>query len=84
MLARASNVGGARGCSGGGGATWGGWEQANARPGKWRQGGGGRVACLRAALGRWVRGTWPARAAAARRAEEQRRKREGRRRGTEL
>jgi hypothetical protein len=38
----------------------------------------------RVALGRWVHGTWPARAAAMRRAEKQRRRRGGRRRGTEL
>jgi hypothetical protein len=82
--AGAVNAGGTRGSSGGGGATWGKQGRASAGSGKWRQGRGGHVAWLIAALGRWVHGTWPAGVAAMRRAEKQRRRRGGRRRGTEL
>jgi hypothetical protein len=54
------DAGGTRGGSGGGGATWrGGSRPARGREGG-RQGAGGHVAQLKAARGRWVRGTWPA------------------------
>jgi hypothetical protein len=58
--AGAGNTGGTRGGSDGGGATWGG----RSRPARGREGGGqgvgGHVARLRAAWGRPVRSTWPA------------------------
>jgi hypothetical protein len=58
--ARAGDVGGTRGGSGGGGATW----RGGSRPARVREGGGqavgGHVAQLRAPRGRRVRGTWPA------------------------
>jgi hypothetical protein len=52
----AGDAGGARGDSGGGGATWSG-------RGSGGQGVRGHVARLRVAPGRRVRGTWPARVA---------------------
>jgi hypothetical protein len=58
--ARAGDAGGTRGGSSGGGATW----RGRSRPARGREGGGqgvgGYVAQLRAARGRRVRGTWPA------------------------
>jgi hypothetical protein len=63
VRAGAVNAGGMRGVSGGGSATCGG----RSRPARGREGGGqgtgGHVARLRAARGRPVHGTWPARAA---------------------
>jgi hypothetical protein len=79
--AGAGNAGGMRGGSGGGGATW----RGSKRPARGREGGGqgagGHVAWLRAARGRPVRGTWPARAAGHRADRKQSRGAGGRRRG---
>jgi hypothetical protein len=79
--AGAGNAGGTRGGSGDGGATWRGRE----RPARCREGGGqgagGHVARLRAARGRPVHSTWPARAAGVGRRENREPRAGGRRRG---
>jgi hypothetical protein len=59
----AGELGGARGGSGDGGATWRGEERASARWEAAAHGLGRHVAQGKAAWGRWVRSTWPARAA---------------------
>jgi hypothetical protein len=63
--AGAGDAGGMRGGSGGSGATWrGGNKRAQGRGAAARVL-GWHVAQLRAARGRWMHGTWPARAAGA-------------------
>jgi hypothetical protein len=75
------NAGGTRGGLGSGGTTWRGRERlARGLEGGW-QGAGGHVAWLRAARGRPVRGTWPARVAGCRAERKQSRGAGGRRRG---
>jgi hypothetical protein len=69
--AGAGDAGGMRGGSGGGGATWRGGNKPARGQGAAARVLGWHVAQLSAARGRWVHGTWPARAAGA----EQRRNR---------
>jgi hypothetical protein len=80
--AGAGDTGGTRGGSGGGGATWRGRE----RPARGREGGGQgagvHVARPRAARGRPVRGTWPARVAGVGCRETEEEGTRGRRRGS--
>jgi hypothetical protein len=63
VRAGAGELGGTRGGSGDGGATWRGEERANARWEAATQGLRRHVARGKAARGRRVRSTWPARAA---------------------
>jgi hypothetical protein len=61
--AGAGDAGGMRGGSGGGGAMWRGENKPARGRGAAARVLGWHVAQLRAARGRWVHGTWPARAA---------------------
>jgi hypothetical protein len=63
VRARAGDVGGMRGGSGGGGATCRGGNKPARGRGAAARVLGWHVAQLRAAWGWWVHGTWPARAA---------------------
>jgi hypothetical protein len=67
--AGAGDAGSMRGGSGGGGVTWRGGNKPVRGRGATARVLGWHVAQLRAAWGRWVHGTWPARAAGRRREE---------------
>jgi hypothetical protein len=78
---RSWQAGGSRGVSGGRGATWRGEDRASARWEAAAQVLGWHVARGKAAWGRQVRGTWPARAAGVGRREIEEEGTQGRRRG---